>query len=506
MTEEERRSTNVSDIAEPAENTRAEKPTPESDQVTEAIMNRIARIRALSKEPGKARKVIDELDSLLPQLVDSYTRGNEELAELDADLANINQGIWKQDNPSSEQIPEAPTMDELSNWIAQGICPREVLYDTAERVEAIFRSVLISGSQDERVKQYLEDSDLHLSPEVALEDSYLFFHVIAMAHLQWKAMPPEEFKMPPVPIVRAWQNRPVEVEPSLRTSKRIIPARLAQASPAMDSRAGNIFSIAAHSPDGRLVLPGFETEIIGPALPLVLYDLGAGPSSRSQAASLALRMFIEALLAVPQQERGVGRPVVYQVTLREFLNWFWPDRTPSPSEYWPALLKAREALFNLLIPVIDPETGQGMQLQVVNIGAIPRGPNVLDDAVRVVVDLPKGSQNGPQLSDNLRFWGNRSAPAYRALINLAFHWYKPGWSHYPVGKRRDGKGAFWAQSNDPSRYPILSDQQLVELCFPTSRNTSNRRVLRQRSRDTIGRLRDAGELRIVDDHIMPPKP
>ena len=323
--------------------------------------------------------------------------------------------------------------------------------------------------------------------------------------------PALETRPPPVlnplsPLVRSWRNRPYPVEPSQRLTKRIIPAKLAQADPATDNRAGRLFSLAAHVPLGsQIALPGFGAEICGPALPLALYDLGNGPSSRSQAAPLALRVFIEGILAVPQAERGTGRPVAYEVTLRAFLAWFWPDRTPSPSEYWPALNATREALFNCLVPLIDPDTGRGQLRQVVSIGAIPRGSRVLDDVVRIVVDLPKDSQNGPQLPDSIRSWGNQSAPAYRALINLAFHWHNPGQTHFPVGKRRSGKGKFWARSNDPDRYPEFSDQQLIELCYPTSADT-NRRKLLLRARQTIARLDAAGELRIFEGKILPPAP
>ena len=311
---------------------------------------------------------------------------------------------------------------------------------------------------------------------------------------------------PLAPLVQAWwQAQPQEVTPSLRSTGRIIPGKLAQVDPVADSRAGSIFSLAAHTPDGRQALPGFETLMTGPALPLVLYDLGSGPSSRSQAAPLALRVFIEGLLAVPQEDRGNGRPVAYDVSLREFLSWFWPGRTPTPSDYWRALNEAAEALDQCRVPLIDPDTGRGQLRRIVSIGAIPRGARALDDTVRVIVDLPKGSQNGPQLPDSLRIWGNRSAPAYRALINLAFRWHNPGQTHFPAGRKRDGSGTYWARCYDPDRYPMISDHQLIELCYPTSHN-KNLRYLRLQANRTIDRLEEAGELQRVAGKILPPAP
>ena len=106
-----------------------------------------------------------------------------------------------------------------------------------------------------------------------------------------------------------------------------IPGRLAHADPEVDSRAGRIFSLAAPTPPTGNPRP---------------WPCG---------------VFVESLLAVPQADHGTGRPIAYDVTLREFLACFWPDRTPSPSEYWPQLQYAREALHKCLIPLVAPDAG-----------------------------------------------------------------------------------------------------------------------------------------------------
>ena len=398
---------------------------------------------------------------------------------------------------------ELPTLTELAQYLDSVDCPQHARNEAAARLGLILASedgpevptrlVAVRGTDGNPV------SICALVPGIPLRLAEALHFVDNMVARD------RSLRHPLAPLVRAWHSRPYDVVPNRRTTGRIIPARLAQAEPSGDSRAGRLFSLAAHSPDGQMVLPGFISPVIGPALPLALYDLGNGPSSTSQAAPLALRVFIEGLLAVPQADRGTGRPVAYEVSLREFLVWFWPNRNPTPSEYWPALNAAREALFKCLVPLVDPDTGRGQLRQIVNIGAIPRGARAMDDAVRVVVDLPRDSQNGPQIPDSLRSWGNRSAPAYRALINLAFHWHNPGRNPYRGPRRRDGQGHIWLQAQAPDHYPMLSDQQLIELCYPTSANSSNRRVLLQRARQTIARLQDAGELRIVDGKILPPE-
>ena len=58
------------------------------------------------------------------------------------------------------------------------------------------------------------------------------------------------------------------------------------------------------------------------------------------------------------------------------------------------------------VPLYNPDTGQGENAPDSPASAVFRvGPNKLDDWIRIIVDLPAGSGNGPQVSDNLRQWG-----------------------------------------------------------------------------------------------------
>ena len=68
--------------------------------------------------------------------------------------------------------------------------------------------------------------------------------------------------------------------------------------------------------------PGEENgDPLSPALPLNLYDLGVGTlsASKQRAAPLALRIFVEACLSVPQDKRRQGPVLLPRQTLREFL-------------------------------------------------------------------------------------------------------------------------------------------------------------------------------------------
>ena len=327
---------------------------------------------------------------------------------------------------------------------------------------------------------------------------------------RWESLEPAQRpKFPLAPLVRAWHGRPRPAMLSTRTTGRIFPAKLAMA-PRTDRRAGNLFSHAAHvgEREGELVLPGFQTARAAPALPLQLYDLGLGAahSEKSTGAPLALRMFVESILAVNQEDRRGDGPVAISIALRDLLDRLYPGpREPRPNEYWPRLMKAAEALDSMeaRIPWHDPETGRRGLRRVVSVGDIPRGPGALDDLVRIVVDLPPGSRNGPQVSDNLGRWGLKHRREYRALLNLAFWWHNPGQTVRPVGRRADGQGRHWQQAAAATYYSTMSDTELVDIVFPTSRRTRVGNLLGE-ARQVLKNLERAGELRVLEGKVLPP--
>ena len=436
------------------------------------------------------------------------TEGNEsprrfmqDLLEADRAIYADYQQVWLQLRPHDE----FPTLAQLSAFLGYGECPEQDLAEANSRL-----NVVLGLEEEDQPAQWVPlrmDQD-GSSGTLYADCPGIHIRLIEILKLVDDERERNQGVLHPLPpLIRAWQTkRPYRVIPSTRTTKRIIPGKLAQAHADDHRTVKGVFLPAAHSPDGQQVLPGFGMERRMPAPPLAIYEMGGGHHEGGRAAPLAQRMFIESLFAVPQEERGTGRPVAYEVTLREFLGWFWPDRQPSPSEYWEKLERAVRELDDLRIPIIDPETGSGHLRRIVNITGIPRGPQRMDDTLRVVVDLPHGSQNGPQVSDRLRFWGNRSAPAWRGLINLSYIWHSPGQTHYPVPRRGRKGGRVWLRSQDPHDYPEMSDQDLIDICFPTSINRSNHRVLLQRVRRTLKLLEQEGELRTQGRRILPPTP
>ena len=66
---------------------------------------------------------------------------------------------------------------------------------------------------------------------------------------------------------------------------------------------------------------------------------------RPGGAPLPLRLFVESVLAVSQQDRRSGKPTDLNISLRELLSRLYPgQRTPRPTEYWPRIMQAVHAL------------------------------------------------------------------------------------------------------------------------------------------------------------------
>lgn len=410
---------------------------------------------------------------------------------LDSSASNA-EAAKKADEVLAQGRGERPKVRELAAWTKGDDCPLDAIDAVCDRLTTLL-------GYDVRTPLELRDGMI-VADHVAISIGDLWDEYRSAVDAG------EDVRWPLAPLVNAWQQRPRPVEPNRRTTDRVIPARLAMANTSSNPRL--LFSPAAHTeygPDGKqLVMPGFDSaDTPSPALPLALYDLGAGPTiSPGRGAPLALRMFVESVLSVPMQERERGQPVAMSVSLREFLKWLYPSRTPSPAEYWPRLMAAVEALdsWDARVPLYDPQTKRSELRRVVSVGGIPRGPGALDESVRIIVDLPPGSGNGPQVSDKLRLWGVKSAPAYRLLINLAYQWHNPGVTKIPIGR---GKARHWVQVDDPERYPVITDDDLVFLTFPTMSSRSERRKPGE-AWGYVRQLEKAGELRVVDGKILPP--
>ena len=399
---------------------------------------------------------------------------------------------------------EQPTSETLARWVHDDHCPDAEFAMSEERLKRIFH-------QEARWLTVTDDTGAAMFILFGPKECLCLMRLVDIFS-EWDKETEDSRAAvghPLAPLLKAWfASRARPTTASSRTTGRIIPARIAMA-PAGDRRTGKRFSVAAHvaeGPDGQLVMPGFQHDRQAPALPLAWYDLGEPPHQQNKWAPLALRLLLTSILLVPQEDRHGDHPTRLHISLRQLLAELYPGpRRPRPTEYWPRLMKASEHLDSLAarFPWYDTETGKGGLWRVVDVLNIPRGPGALDDEVIIDVSLPPGSENGPQVSDNLALWGVKSDRAYRALLNFAYWWHDPGVTVRKLGQRADGQGGFFGQTRNPEHYPDMTDAQLVQLVFPTSSKKTHRHLVSD-ARKVLEELRKAGEIDIIKGKPVPP--
>ena len=316
-------------------------------------------------------------------------------------------------------------------------------------------------------------------------------------------------------LVRWWhEEEPIEINETNDRPDPILPAPLIMVK--RDSQLARLYSPAARlvrQKDGQAYLPGFapgeEWGSKQPCLPLALYDLGVKNAKYpGRGAPIALRLFVETILSVPQEYRSDPRGVwLPPARLRDWIPLLYGNqglKRYRPSSQWPRIRSAFESLLNheSRIPWYNPETDEGGARLVVMPVDIPRDGR-LDDWVRFIVSLPPGSEKGPLIDRYaLRKAGLNSAPAYRMALALSFTWHDRGRLRVPVDKRKQR----WAQTRNEQRYPALSDEELVWMAYPTGTEVTvgTHRKQLQRSRKALAFLKDIGfAKRTPFDGIMP---
>ena len=448
-----------------------------------------------------------------------------------------------------------PKWQELVDWVRRGGCPRSANAEAQRRLNALYcctklgqisdfsleadlfglvlyASVpieMISADEEEQdTADVLEDMLREWGPvpnkpeiwrdwtadQVGDEFTCVFElrpqEVFADCQHQRDQMGRKELTFPLFPIIKDFLKRPQPVKPNLKAA-RIMPARIAMARDS-DRRVPSKFSPAAYvqRANGRqLLMPGFEHDSgPSPALPLALYDLGGGSNDgKGEGAPLALRIFVESILAIPQEARN-GHPAELEVSLREFLRWLAID-TPGAlrrqSRYLDQLQRAIDALDKTWIPIYNQLTQEYRIERVVLVQGIPIGRGALEKPVRIYVTLPPGSENGPMIPPSLRSWGKQSAGAYRLLLNLCYLWFHPGRTRRPF--KKPGRKVFWYQSQNPADYDPITNSELLRLAFPNS-VAKNKTEMTRKALKALGGLESAGDVRtvVVGDKmiVMPP--
>ncbi|MDE0229995.1 MAG: hypothetical protein OXJ62_14180 [Spirochaetaceae bacterium] len=332
-------------------------------------------------------------------------------------------------------------------------------------------------------------------------------------HAAWLAVPEPRPDHPLTPLVAAWQKA---APPYLWDNRDnpVLPGTLA-------AMAGGLRPLVVANDPRQLPLAltggaaepqqlwlGFEQPERPeadhvPVLPLVAYDRrGRVSMTNGTGAAHAIRLYVEALLAVPPELRraGYGEPANLHARLRDVVAGLWP-RGWQRGRDWPRLLAGFDELRRL--GVEWEHEGIGGVWFAVTVRSVPRDAE-LDDLVRFEVLLPPGSGPGPMVArDHLRLLGLDSAPAYRLYLSLC--WY---WDHYGTIRGRligadpsqrrgkpvppvevDGK-----QINPAAlhRYPALTPDHLATMAYAPAdlkdEGTSSRRRQRQLARAALDRI------------------
>ena len=312
---------------------------------------------------------------------------------------------------------------------------------------------------------------------------------------------------PFAPLVDAWQRQPPPAEwdsceyPVL---DRTLAARAGGLRPlvvANDPRQLPL-SMTGGSESRQLCLGFEQPEPDVPVLPLVAFDRHGGVSMTSgSGAAHAIRLYVEALLAVPPDRRNEEYPIPLRAKLRDVVAGLWP-RGWQRGRDWPRLLAGLDELRRLGFEWEHGGTG-GVWFAV-TVRSVPREDAALDDLMQFDVQLPPGSGPGPLVArEHLRLLGLDSAPAYRLYLSLCWLWDRSGTVRgrliaTALPKRR-GKPVEPIKVGDhlvnPAvlyRYPALTPDHLAVMSYAPAdlakEGSSTRQTQRQRAREALDRI------------------
>ena len=216
----------------------------------------------------------------------------------------------------------------------------------------------------------------------------------------------------PHPLARVRTIQPVQANPG--ATSYLTPAPVPAAPGAQAAEQAYLPGLAPSQPAG----PG--------ALPFQLWDLTGQRATAGRGAPYALRLFIEAILSAPQDQRD-GRRVI-ALPWRELRNWLFPGGSYRARK-WPEIQGAFASVSNAVIEWAssDQPGAPGGLWKPVVVRNIPRTWNAYEDPVVFDIELPPGSAVGPLVHRPLlRLIGQHSRPGYRLALSLAYLWDRHG--------------------------------------------------------------------------------
>lgn len=305
----------------------------------------------------------------------------------------------------------------------------------------------------------------------------------------------------------------------------------------------------------QAMLPKFDAGqgSIVPTGMVYTYHAAGGPiRSRGRGAPLPKRLFYEVLSSLPQEGRSIQGRWELACTLRDLRDWLYPTRNGKPTKFvmnrhLNGIIAALHEVSNMRVRVTPAGDEAPTNWLPIAVRALPE-PNL---ASRVLFDinLPPGSSGGALIDrEMMRHYGLISAPRHSACLGLVYYWDKFGTKN---GRRvlptrpviaRDSRGvpidqngapiltpkglpvqgyndarivflndagdrillptlaqtrAAAARERNPAIefYPLLTDADLLLLCYPEDANTlpeSSKRVYLHRAKKSLQSMQDDG--------------
>lgn len=336
-------------------------------------------------------------------------------------VAAIARALWAKhhngEDCPSEQIPGEA---ELREWFTDEGWP------TAANL------VRLGGRTYKWVTIALGDSTPRLClVHVDGTNTAVFYHDLETVHRAWCDTPSDQrLPHPLAPLVDAWQRRPRQVE-TYRKQRSVAPLVLKatqlhpQDAPQGD-RYGQLPLVASSDPVGQwshqsqqaeLPFLGMSKPGLVSALPVQLYDRAGGVlQTKGRGSPIPLRLFFEALMSIPLQDRLAHTSAELVVTLGELVSWIWPNGWERRRNL-PMLAWALKDLGELRIE------WERRLWNLVVARTLPTWETKLTDPIVLHIFSLPGSDQGPLIDRfQLRRWGLQSASAYRAYLRLAYLW------------------------------------------------------------------------------------
>ena len=345
----------------------------------------------------------------------------------------------------------APSLAALEAWLPE--CPDEAALEANTRLEPLAgqpgRWLLYPAGL--RADYRLDDATVTVRPADVLA--------------AWEEDADEGGKLlPPLnPLIRAWLDRPPQVEPS-RHPRPFLPdlGRQTTIEIVGETRArelGRFFGGFGPegAEDGQLPLFGpLPGGIIArvPLLGIADATTGGAIVSQGRGSPLELAVPITSFVILEPEDRRF--PVVrIVVTVGELRDALWPNGWERWRD-WPRLQHVLRGLGSRFIP-LDAGRVEWYPLSLVQLpSSVDAG---LKEHIILDVRMPPGADQGTPINrrrlSELRV---HSGGAYRALIATHALAWQPGVTRVPARGH-----VFWAK--DPARYPILTRQDRREIVF-----------------------------------------